>query len=196
MNAPVRRIMTQDQFFAWDGHQGARYEFDGFQPVAMTGGSALHSIIIRNLHRTLDARLRGSRCQYLGPDAGFTTVEGAVRYPDALVTCSKISPNAYTISGVVAVFEVISPSSVHMDRVVKVLEYAAVPSIRRYVILESTHPGATVFERSAGDQPWLVITRTSGDTLRMPEIEIEIPLAAFYEDVDFGDGEGTAPPSP
>ena len=29
--------MTREEFFAWAQIQGARYEFDGFQPVAMTG---------------------------------------------------------------------------------------------------------------------------------------------------------------
>jgi transposase len=33
MNASLRKPRTQDQFFAWDGHQEGRYEFDGFEPV-------------------------------------------------------------------------------------------------------------------------------------------------------------------
>jgi len=43
MNAPLRKPWTQEEFFAWVGHQDRRYEFDGFQPVAMTGGNANHS---------------------------------------------------------------------------------------------------------------------------------------------------------
>ena len=35
--------MTRDQFFNWAEAQEERYEFDGFQPVAMTGGSLNHS---------------------------------------------------------------------------------------------------------------------------------------------------------
>ena len=61
--------------------QEGRYEFDGLQPVAMTGGTANHSVIMRSLHRALDRRLQGSRCQYLGPDAGIETAGDAIRYP-------------------------------------------------------------------------------------------------------------------
>ena len=63
-----------------------------------------------------------------------------------------------------------------MDRIVKVREYAAVPSIRRYVILESTSVGLTVLERAAPDQVWQTTVLTNDDTLRMPEINIDIPV--------------------
>jgi hypothetical protein len=66
----------------------------------------------------------------------------------------------------------------------QVREYAAVASLRRYVILEHTSIGLTVLERSAGDQPWIITTLTAGDTLRMVEIGIEIPVVEFYEDTD------------
>jgi Uma2 family endonuclease len=187
MNAPLRKPWTQDQFFAWASSQEGRYEFDGFQPVAMTGGTANHSVIMRNLHRALDRRLQGSPCQYLGPDAGLTTVETKVRYPDALITCSKFPGNVRSIPGVVAAFEIVSPGTSRIDRIVKVREYAAVPSIRRYVILESTTAGLTVFERQDTELYWRAVTLTGDDILRVPELAIEIPLTELYADVDFGD---------
>jgi Uma2 family endonuclease len=191
MNAPLRKPWTQDQFFAWASSQEARYEFDGFQPVAMTGGTANHSLIIQNVHAALRNRLRGSPCRPLGPDAGLATVNDAVRYPDALVTCSKFSGNALTIPGVVVVFEVVSPGSGRVDRIVKVREYAAVPSIRRYVILEATTAGLTVLERQDAESSWMATTLTGEDLLRMPEINVEIPVADFYEDVDLTGSEDT-----
>jgi Uma2 family endonuclease len=187
MNAPLRKPWTQDQFFAWASSQEGRYEFDGFQPVAMTGGAANYSVIMRNLHRALDRRLQGSPCQYLGPDAGLATVETKVRYPDALITRSKFPGNVRTIPGVVAAFEIVSPGTSRIDRIVKVREYAAFPSIRRYVILESTTAGLTVFERQDTETSWRAITLTADDTLRIPELAIEIPLTELYADVDFGD---------
>jgi Uma2 family endonuclease len=185
MNAPLRKPWTQDQFFAWASTQEGRYEFDGFEPVAMTGGTANHSVIMRSLHRALDRRLQGSACQYLGPDAGLATVESRVRYPDALVTCSRFPGNVRTIPGVVIAFEIVSPGTSRVDRIDKVREYAAVPSIRRYVILESTTAALTVFERQDAETPWIAATLTGDDVLRMPELAIEIPVSEFYVDTDF-----------
>jgi Uma2 family endonuclease len=155
----------------------------------MTGGTNNHSVIMRNLHRALDRRLQGSECQYLGPDAGLATVNTSVRYPDALVTCSKFAGNARTIPGVIAVFEIVSPGSSREDRIVKVREYAAVPSVRRYVILESTSNGLTVFERQDAETFWRATTLTSDDVLRMPELAIEIPVVDFYADVAFDEAD-------
>ncbi len=165
MNIALRKPrMTREAFFDWAQTQDVRYEFDGFEPVAMTGGTVNHSRLTRILHRALDTRLSGSGCEPLGPDAGVATIGAAVRYPDALVTCTKTPGPAHVVEGVVVVFEVISPTAGRIDRIVKVREYAAVPSIRRYVILEYTSVGLTVLERSAGDQPWTVTTLTGGDT--------------------------------
>lgn len=193
MNVPLRKPWTQEEFFRWAETQESRYEFDGFQPVAMTGGNLNHSRVFGNLYTGLKTRLRGGPCEPLGPDAGLETINRAVRYPDALVTCSKADGMGRLVPGVVVVFEVLSPTSGRIDRIVKVREYAAVPSIRRYVILESSSAGLTVFERDRADEPWRALTLTNDDTLRMPEIGIEIPVAEFYEDISFpeeGEAEG------
>jgi Uma2 family endonuclease len=187
MNAPLREPWTQAQFLSWAETQKIRYEFDGFQPVAMTGGNVGHSRVMRNLNFALRTRLRGGPFEPLGPDAGLETVNKAIRYPDALVTCSKVEDTDHLVPGVVIVFEVLSPTSGRIDRIVKVREYAAVPSIRRYVILESASVGLTVMEREAPDEPWRTSVLTNDDVLRMPEIGIEIPLSEIYEDIAFTD---------
>jgi Uma2 family endonuclease len=187
MNVAVRKPWTQEQFFAWAATQEARYEFDGFQPEAMTGGNIGHSRLMRSLHRALDVRLRNGPCEPLGPDAGVETSNRAVRYPDALVTCSSVENGERLVPSVMTVFEIISPTSGRIDRIVKVREYAAVPSIRRYVILESATVGMTVFERDNAHDQWRAVTLTGDDTLQMPEIGIEIPVAELYDGIVFPD---------
>jgi Uma2 family endonuclease len=65
---------------------------------------------------------------------------------------------------------------------VKLREYQATDSIQRYVILEQDSIAATVFAREGG--LWTARALTDGDILAMPEIGIELPLAAIYGDVD------------
>lgn len=186
MNIALRqKLMTREQFFQWAQARDARYEFDGFQPVAMTGGNLRHNMIHLNIHAALRQRLKGTGCRPLGADAGVATVGDAVRYPDGLVTCSPITGDEYLTPNVVVVFEVISPTSGRTDRIVKVREYAAVPSILRYIIVESASIGLTVLERERGDQKWTVTTLMADDTLSMPEIGVEIPIAELYEGVEF-----------
>jgi Uma2 family endonuclease len=139
--------------------------------------------------------LKGTGCVVLGPDAGVPTIGRAVRYPDALVTCAAGPGSDLLIAGVVLVIEVLSPTSERTDRIEKVREYFAVPSIRRYVLLEQTSAGATVFEKQDGASEWTAGVAIAGETLRLPELGIEIPIDEFYEGVALADaptGSGEA----
>jgi Uma2 family endonuclease len=188
--------MTRDQFFDWAEAQDARYEFDGFEPVAMTGGNLNHNRLAFNIHTALRNRLKGSGCEPLGLDAGVVTVGNTVRYPDAVVTCSRAQGGARLVPNPVVVIEVISPTPGHVDRIVKVREYAAVESIRRYIIVESASVGLTVHERHAAEQKWTVTTVMADDLLTLPEIGVEIPVAEIHEDVDFPPPAAEAWPPP
>ena len=188
MNIALRTpAMTRDQFLDWAAAQEERYEFDGFQPVAMVGGSRNHSRICGNLLTSLGSRVRGSPCEALGPNAGVATIGDAVRYPDALVTCTASAGSDRLMPGVIAVFEVLSPSSTRRDRIDKLREYRAVQSIRRYMILEYTSMALTMFARTTGDADWTAIALTAEDMLPLPEIGCEIPIAEFYDRVTFED---------
>ena len=79
-------------------------------------------------------------------------------------------------------FEVLSPGTSATDRITKLREYQATPSILRYVILEQDSIAATVFTRSGQD--WLARPMIEGDTPAMPEIEASLSLAAIYADVE------------
>ncbi len=185
MSIALRQPWTREQFFAWAEAQEGRYEFDGFQPVAMVGGTINHSQITLNIQAALRQRLRGTRCRPLGQDAGVATVGRAVRYPDAVVSCSKIDGLSRLLPDPVVIFEVLSESTGRVDRVTKVREYAAIPSLRRYVIVEAVNPGLLVLERTDGADNWTAKALATEDTLVMPELGIEIPVAALYEDVEF-----------
>ncbi len=177
-------LMSRETFLDWACGREERYEFDGFAPVAVTGGTARHSIIAQNVYFGLRTRLSGGGCRPLGPDAGIATIGDAIRYPDALVTCQTFSDTERLVPGAIVVFEVLSPTSGDIDRIVKVREYHAVPTIRRYVILDYASMSLTVFSRDRAEDAWTENTLKVDGILRMPEIGIAIPVAAFYEGTD------------
>ena len=191
MNIAIRKPMTVDQFLAWEEGQELRFEFDGFQPIAMAGGTAAHSAIQTNLIVALGVRLRGRPCRPHGSELKIE-VAGRIRYPEAFVVCTPVPPRSMVVADPVVVFELVIYGTANDDLVVKNAEYRATPSIQRYVVLQQTHAGAIVFARKGED--W-VTELVSGEeaVLRMPEIGIEIPLAELYADVDLAamqDGSG------
>jgi Uma2 family endonuclease len=186
MNIALRKSMTLEEFLAWEERQELRYEFDGVQPVAMTGGSFEHAAIQINLILALGNRLRGKPCRAIGSELKIE-VAGRIRYPDAFVVCTPQPRGARVVRDPVVVFEILSPSTAHTDLVLKSAEYRATPSIRLYVIFEQNHAGAQVFRRRGED--WLAETIKDDDILPLPEIGIEIPLAEIYADVALDEDE-------
>ena len=48
-------------------------------------------------------------------------------------------------------------------------------------------------ERSTPEEVWRVITLTNDEILRIPEVDIEIPVSEFYEAIEFEDTEPGEP---
>jgi Uma2 family endonuclease len=186
MSAARKDHTTLEAFLDWESRQEFKHEFDGFQPAAMIGVTVAHSTIQFNLLGLLFSRLRGHHCQAHGSDLKVQVV-GRIRYPDAFIVCSPVPPGTTVIHDPVVVFEILSPGTSYKDRFEKNWEYRDTPSIQRYVILEQSHPAATVFSRAGDDWVGHIV---SGETdLALPEIEMTLPLKDLYEGVTF-------PPTP
>lgn len=177
----LRQPMVKEEFLAWEERQELRYEFDGVQAIAMTGGAYEHDAIQVNLVTALATRLRGMPCRAHGNSIKIE-VAGRIRYPDAFVTCSPVPRGAMVLYDPVVVFEVLSEGAARTDHLVKNREYASTASIQRYVMLEQGAAVASVFTRVDGNWAGAVV----GDDviLDMPEIGISIPLLDLYQGVD------------
>jgi Uma2 family endonuclease len=174
--------MTLAAFLEWEERQETKYEFDGFEPVAMVGVSWEHSTIQANIMGILFDRLRGKPCRPHGTDLKIE-VAGRIRHPDAFVVCNPVIPGTTVITDPVVIFEILSEGSEHRDRVTKNEEYRLTPSVQHYVILEQYEVGGVVFARE-GDR-WVGTLLTGAATLSMPEIGVEIPVAELYGGLSF-----------
>jgi Uma2 family endonuclease len=174
MSATLKPL-TVDEFLAWERAQPLRYEFDGIQPIAMTGGSTQHSRMQARVVVALGNRV-GPPCEVHGSELKVVTAT-RVRYPDATVLWDG-TDDASDVVEPTAVFEVLSPSTTLTDRRVKPHDYASVPSIQVYVIFDAEQPDVTVMRRSGGWEPEPYAGASA--TVQLPEIGIELPLAAVY----------------
>lgn len=181
MSAALQYTMTLAEFLDWENRQPMKYEFDGFEPVAMTGGTAAHAFIQVNLIGALRDRLRGGPCRAVGSELKIQ-VAGRIRYPDAFVVCSPVPVDATVVTEPVIVFEILSASTSDTDRIEKNREYRDTP-IQRYVILEQTLQAATVFSRDGDD--WVGHILIGDVDLPLPEIAAAVPLGELYEGLAF-----------
>lgn len=178
MSQTQSRPMSPDEFLAWEAGQELKWEFDGFQPVAMTGGTKAHAVVQANLLTAMTNRLRGKPCRAYGN--GLKVQTGLrCRYPDASVSCTPFPDSKMVVAEPVVIFEVLSVGIAGDDRTVKLAEYQSLPSVRCYVMLEQDRVFATVITRT--DTGWDYALAGLDGTLAMPEIGVEIPMAELYD---------------
>ena len=181
MNVALRIPASLDEFLAWEERQELRYEFDGVRAIAMVGGTVAHSRIASNIERALEGRLRPG-CVILRGDLKLRLAR-SIRYPDVMVVCTKLRDGLTCVTNPTVVFEVLSHGTSHTDRLVKSQEYREAASIARYVIVEQTGIGATVFDRP----DWRGLPVTGADTvLALPEIGVTLRLGECYAGLDIG----------
>ena len=179
MNVAVRHpIMSLEDFLVWEARQEVKFEYDGFEPVGMAGGTINHARIQTNLAISVGSRLRGGPCEFLGSDMKLVSMNRA-RYPDGQIVCGSGEPRATFTTTPVVVFEVVSPGDEGRDRVVKLNEYKWIMSLQTYVILEQDRPAATVLRR-AGTGWGAGEAVGPQDVLVLPEVGIDVPLAELY----------------
>ena len=178
MSVALHMPMNLAEFLLWEERQELRYEFDGVEPVAMTGATIAHDQITFDLRTALAAKLAGTPCRPLGPNVKIIA-DGRARYPDAIVVCQPVSPTATVAAKPIVVFEVLSEGSSETDLFDKNREYRATPSIQRYIVLQQTHKAAIVLVRR--EDGWLSEIVSGNDAiLDLPEIGIAVPFNEVY----------------
>ena len=181
MDTVLARPWTAESFLAWEDQQEGKYEFDGRTVIEMTGGSFAHQRIVFNLLLALMGFTEGHELvavQEMRLRAGTR-----IRYPDVAVCPGPQDQTTRTIADAVAIFEVLSDDTATTDGVTKLLDYAAVPSLRSYVLLEQTQIAATLFPRAPGG-PCTASAHTSG-VLPLPGLDVSLPLADLYRGLTF-----------
>jgi Uma2 family endonuclease len=177
MNVALRRpVMSLEEFLAWECHQEDRWEFGGYEPHAMVGGTVAHNQIVSAVVIELGQQLK-SPCRVYHEGMRLRLAH-SLRYPDLMVACTPVANDATEITDPTVVFEVLSSSTFHTDRIARNREYEAAPSIRRYILLEQDAIAAEVYTRDA--DRWVRSTVTGDGLLAMPDISVEMKLADAY----------------
>lgn len=109
-------------------------------------------------------------------DVGLRTAGGTrIRSPDLTVTCSPVPRGSLVIPDPVLVVEFLSETTAAIDRGVKRAEYAALPSLARYVMLAQDAPIALICDRE-GD----FVERQEHAAIALPEFGLTLPLGELY----------------
>lgn len=179
-------LMTVAEFLAFaDTRPGEKWQLIDGRPVAMAGGTVRHASISANIAEVLGPQARSKGCRVLRDlYVSVAANDHQLFDPDVMIRCGPADETARSVDDPVAVFEVLSPSTMNWDRGAKADAYMTIPSLRFIALVYSTEMRVEVWSREDG-APWpeapSVYSRPD-QTAPIPPIGFSLPLSAIYAD--------------
>ena len=187
MNAILEQRMSKAEFLRWVQGREGRYELsEGRVMQQMTGGTFRHFNLADAIGDAIKARMDRSAwwCTTGGPgvDVPVAIAGVTVRYPDVVVGRHGVASAALTIDNPVVIVEVLSPSSVTLDLIVKQREYLTIATLQVYVVASQEEPRLTVWQRDEDNNFPLLPVELAGvkDVLQLGCLAVSVRVGELY----------------
>jgi len=163
-----------------------RYELIDGIVYDMTGSTPEHSVIASNVETLLREQLgrsgpcRTHRDQYVVIPGKPPVV------PDVVVTCDRADWDKdkrlkpFMIQSPLIVVEVLSPSTEKYDRTEKFARYTCCPTLEVYILVSQDEQHVEVYRHSMA---WKQERFSAGQTVRLDQLDLELPVESIYEGV-------------
>ncbi|MBY0229838.1 MAG: Uma2 family endonuclease [Gemmataceae bacterium] len=188
-------FITEEEYLAGEALSPVKHEYVDGTVYAMAGSVNVHSRIGYRMGFRFGARLEGGRCI---PFVFEVKVRVRVRkhrryyYPDGGVTCDPNPPGDTWEDNPVVLWEVISESTRRTDQGEKLDAYLTLPSLRVYLLVESSRH-LIVAHRRVGAEFVREVYEGLDAVVPLPEIGTELTLREVYQGIEFVPEEAEQP---
>jgi Uma2 family endonuclease len=180
-------LVSVEDYLAGELNSPVKHEYVGGVVYAMAGARNAHNLIAVNTIAALRSRLRGKRCCPFNSDTKIRIqlpTHTRFYYAGVPVICRPNPQGESFQDEPVVIFEVLSRSTRRIDEAEKKDAYLTIPSLAAYVLIEQETAAVLVFRRTENGFVREVYEGL-GAALPLPEIDVHLPLAEIYEDVEF-----------
>ena len=188
MLATTERRYSLDEYRAISDTSEEKCEYYDGEIIKMSGGTAKHSRISRNILNLLDNKLQNTNFEAINNDLRLWIP--AYRrgvYPDAMVFDGALEFNGDREDEVLNPFlivEVLSPSTEEYDRTDKFRMYRSIPSFSEYLLIRQNK--VFVERYSKQGQIWTYSDFDGLDqSILLESMGIELAIAEIYRNIEF-----------
>lgn len=183
--------LTVEEFLAKEEGARIKHEYVDGCVYAMTGVTRRHSAIAVNISSFLHSRLRGGKCSVFVSDVkARVETTNSIYYPDVMVSCTGRNDESLFAESPVLVVEVLSRSTMMIDRREKLYAYRQIPSLLEYIIVYQSKQRVEMHRKNSSGL-WDVFVFGAGDELVLESVgKLKLPLADIYEGIDLDQGPG------
>ncbi len=187
---PKLLTLSREKFYELVSLSFTRHEFHGGHIFAVGGESPIHGRIVASTIRVLGDALLDTRC-FAVPCTQMVRIEADDMdvYPDVVIYCEDAAFDSLfpdTLTEPLALIEVLSPSTKHVDLTTKRTAYFKLPTLTDYLIVWQDKIRLDQFVRAANptDQPELHRHLTRNSRVRLDSRGIEFSLGELYRRLD------------
>lgn len=189
MQAQETRYYSPEEYLALEVASGTRHEYLDGEIIPMTGGSANHNRIVRNLTSALDVALEDQDYEVFVADLRvWIPKKKLFTYPDVMVVAGELEfleNRTDTIVNPRLIVEVLSDSTKGYDRGEKFESYRALPSFQEYILIDQYRVHVEQFSKTANKQWSFKELDEMSDALACSTVPFQIALSAIYRKVSF-----------
>lgn len=163
-----------------------RYELIDGVVYDMTGSTPEHSVIASNIEILLREQLGTSGPCHTHREQYVTIPGKPPVVPDVVLTCDRADWDKdkrlkpFMIRSPLIVFEVLSPTTERYDRTEKFARYMRCPTLEVYILVSQDEQHIEVYRRSMG---WKQERFTANQTIKLEQLDLELPVNSIYEGV-------------
>ena len=185
MQSALQHQFEASDFLVWEADQPEKYEYLAGDIFAMGGARREHVLVSGNVFSALKQRLHGGPCQaYIADMKLRISAVDAFFYPDIMVSCHPDDRKSEQyLSHPNLIVEVPSESTAAFDRGAKFVAYRNLESLKEYLIVDIDSKRVEFFRRTH-DNDWLLHDYVSEANCELSSLNISVPLAEFFEDLE------------
>jgi len=179
--------LSEQDYLTYELTADVRHEYVDGQLYAMAGAGERHNRITLNIAFQLRAAARGGHCGVFVNDMKLRLAQGKMYYyPDVMLVCNRQDIADSYKEQPCFIAEVLSPSTVAIDRRERLLAYQKIPSLQYYLLVSADSLKIEYFLRDA-DGEWQTAFLDAEETLIVTcdNYQAGLRLGDIYEDVAF-----------
>jgi len=190
---PQKRYWTEAEYLEFEDTADTRHEFIGGEIRAMVGATRRHNLIAANITRLLGNQLLDRPCENYQGDMAVQLQRGrAYYYPDHVAVCDEPQfheDKELRLINPTVIFEVLSPSTYHIDRGEKLWNYQTISSLQHYVIVAQDRLFVEMYSRGTGAE-WRYLALSGQESVvDLSAVGCQLMLGDIYAKVNFEESD-------
>lgn len=188
MTVAVAELISPQEYLELERKSLTKHEYIAGRIVEMAGATREHNLIVSNVIFIFMSQLRGRSASVYPSDMRIRVPStGLYTYPDITVVIGDDlleDDERDILLNPTVIVEVLSPSTATYDRGEKFQSYRTIESLQEYLMIAQDHHRVEHYVRQPDGQ-WLFSEAMAlAESIRLPSINCELPLADVYDKVD------------